>query len=386
MRKIADGKLNFYFKILFMYNPFRRFFLIILISWSCNKSNHIINTIEPKHINIRDYGAIGNGISDDTHAFNLAMQKANSSHLPLYIPSGIYKASVLLSFDSLNIIGEKQPNQNLTDGTVILGYINCNNKKNISIINLGIDSRGKLGTQDAALSSGDGIDSVVLHQKFQNISLIGDGYMSYKHGILCQTGREITIKNIVISLFYHGIAIRSSNVVIDSVKAISCGFTSIVVKSAETFNAHTENVSINHVTITGNPNDSYSRGGLILVQSYENLSRTNNVHIQNVTSANGGVACIAVQQVKGVVEDVMINDCFSENQGDINLRACYDVDGGSNITFSNCTANNSLGFGFRSFGNVSNVRVVNSFEKKSQAGSWTGIFKYLKLNGIEIIK
>ncbi|MEY3079953.1 MAG: Pectate lyase superfamily protein, partial [Bacteroidota bacterium] len=158
-----------------MYNSFRRFILIIFISWSCNKSNHFINTNQPQHINIKDYGAIGDGISDDTQAFNLGMQKANSSHLPLYIPSGIYKASVLLSFDSLNIIGEKQPDQNLTYGTIILGYINCNNKKNISIINLGIDSRGKLGTQDAALSSGDGIDSVVLHQKFQNISLIGDG-------------------------------------------------------------------------------------------------------------------------------------------------------------------------------------------------------------------
>ena len=90
-----------------MYNSFRRFILIIFISWSCNKSNHFINTNQPQHINIKDYGAIGDGISDDTQAFNLGMQKANSSHLPLYIPSGIYKASVLLSFDSLNIIGEK---------------------------------------------------------------------------------------------------------------------------------------------------------------------------------------------------------------------------------------------------------------------------------------
>lgn len=369
-----------------MFKSFPCILIIMVISFSCNKSNNIINANGAQHINIKDFGAIGNGISDDTQAFNLAMQKANSSHLPLYIPSGIYKAAVLLAFDSLNIIGEKQPSQNLTDGTIILGYINCNNKKNVSIINLGIDSRGQLGKQDAALSSGDGIDSVVLNQKFQNISLIGDGFMSYKHGILCQTGREIIIKNIVISFFYHGIAIRSSNVVIDSVKAISCGFTSIVVKSAETFNSHTENVSINHVTINGNPNDEYSRGGIILVQSYENLSRTNNIHIQNVTSTNGGVACIAIQQVKGVLEDVIINDCISENQGDINSRACYDVDGGKNITFSNCTANNSLGWGFRSLGNVSNIKVVNSFEKNSAAGSWTGIFKYLQLNGIEIIK
>lgn len=366
---------------------FRTILLMAIISWSCkNKSNSLIIAIEPQHINVKDYGAIGNGIVDDTQAFNLAMQKANSKHLPVYIPSGIYKAEILLAYDSLNIIGEKQPNQNLSNGTVILGSINCNNKKNVSILNLGIDSRGQLGSRDAALSSGDGIDSVLLHQQFKNISLIGDGYMDYKHGILCQTGRDITIKNIIISFFYHGIAIRSSNVVIDSVNAFSCGFTSIVIKSAETLNAHTENVSVNHVTINGNPNDAYNRGGLVLVQSYENLSRTNNILIQNVNSTNGGVACVAVQQVKGNVDNVMIKDCTSENQGDANTRACFDVDGGTNITFSNCTAKNSLGFGFRSLGNVSNIRVVNCFENNSMGGRWTGNYKYLQLNGIEIIK
>ena len=47
-----------------MYNSFRRFILIIFISWSCNKSNHFINTNQPQHINVKDYGAIGDGISD----------------------------------------------------------------------------------------------------------------------------------------------------------------------------------------------------------------------------------------------------------------------------------------------------------------------------------
>ncbi|MEY3079643.1 MAG: Pectate lyase superfamily protein, partial [Bacteroidota bacterium] len=69
---------------------FRNTLLIFIFAWSCNKSNSFIKTIEIQKINVRDYGAVGNGISDDTQAFNLAMQKANSSHLPLYIPSGIY--------------------------------------------------------------------------------------------------------------------------------------------------------------------------------------------------------------------------------------------------------------------------------------------------------
>jgi hypothetical protein len=275
---------------------------------ACHKSITTITTVNPNYINVKDFGAIGNGSADETTAFNNAMQIAKDQHKPLFIPSGIYKIGLTLLYDSLEIIGEQQPDQNLNGGTIILGYLNCNNKKYLRISNLGIDSRGQLANQDAALSSGNGIDSANLYQQFNHISLIGDGYRSYKHGILCQTGGNSSIKNITVSNFYHGIAIRSNNFNIDSVIAYYCGFTSIVIKSAESFNAHTENVSVNHVNIIGDASDAYSKGGLVLVQSYEDINRTNNILIQNVSSLNGGVACVGVEQVKGIVSNVMVKN------------------------------------------------------------------------------
>lgn len=115
-------------------------------------------------------------------------------------------------------------------------------------------------------------------------------------------------------------------------------------------------------------------------------SQTKNVHIQNVVSNYGGEACVKVQQVQGTVNNVLIQNCFAQNQGDNSIRACYDVDGGSDITFTNCTADNSLGYGFRCTGTFRNVRVQHSIEKKSGVGAWTGSFTYLQLNGVEIIK
>jgi hypothetical protein len=365
----------------------------ILLLGGCSKSTVTIDSpllppiVPPPSINVRNYGATGNGSSDDTKAFNLAMDAADSLHLPVFVPIGFYKVAIVLSHDGLSIIGEQQPGEHLTGGTVIIGKISCNNKRNISITNLGIDPRGQLQAVDAgALISGNGIDSVPLHQKFNQISLIGDGFSGYKHGILCQTGSDISIKNIIVSNFYHGIAIRSSNILVDSIQAISCGFTSVVVKSAETYNSHIYNVSVNHVTISGNPNDAYSRGGLILIQSYEDISKTENILVQNINSTNGGISCVAVEQAKGIVDNVTISNCTSQGQGDANTRACYDVIGGSNITFSNCSAVNSLGFGYRSTGAVHNIRVVNSNERNSGIGPWTGTFTYLQLNGIEIVK
>ena len=195
------------------------FFLLLFIG-GCSKNTTSKNT-NATYVNVKDCGAIGNGIIDDTHSFDLAMDKADSLHIPVFAPNGVYKVNLVVSHDNLMIMGEQQPGEFLTEGTVLLGKINCHNKKNISIVNLGIDSRNQFGSDDAAaLYSGDGADSLVLNQTFQNISIIGDGYLSYKHGILCQTGSGITIKYITVSFFYHGIAIRASNVTIDTLMRV----------------------------------------------------------------------------------------------------------------------------------------------------------------------
>jgi hypothetical protein len=362
--------------------------LILLLVCGCRKTESRINPIDlSKVVNVMDYGAVGNGIANDTKAFEMAMDKAFQLKQQVYIPNGIFKARVTLSHDGLEMIGETQPDEQMRNGSVILGMIDCDSKKNISISNLGVDSRNQLdSTDEAAITSGESHDSTALNQQFTNLSIIGDGYLAFKHGMLCQAGSGINIKNVTVSFFYHGIAIRSSNVTVDSVYANYCGFTSIVVKSFRGFNATTENVSINHVTIKGDRNSLNNRGGTILVQSYDDAAKTNNVNIQNVQSVYGGVACVLVEQLKGIVSNVTVKNCVSENQGDDKTRACYDIYGGSNITFSNCTANNSLGYGFRLTNNASNVKVVNCFEKNSSAGAWIGKFTYLQLNGQEIIK
>lgn len=368
------------------------YILALMIGFSCRKSEppqaYPLIQARVSDINVKDYGAIGDGLTDDNQAFINAMRKADSLHARIFIPIGRYLVNLKLTHDNLSVTGEQQSSDDFNTGTVIIGSINCNQKKNISISNLGIDARGRLKpTDDAALQSGTDADSVRLNQSFSHISLIGDGYFDYKHGILCHSGSGITIKNIRVFNFYHGIAIRSSQVRVDSVYANSCGFTSVVVKSAERLNAHTESVTVDHITISGNSLTPHTRGGMIMVMSADSFSRTNDITISNVNSIYGGHSCIAIQEVKGVLENVTVKNCTSDTQGDDSTRACYDIMGGRNISLTNCSSLNARGYGFRSTASPgNNIKVSNSFESKSGIGSWIGTFSYLQLNGREIIK
>lgn len=362
-------------------------FCLCLVLLSCRKEQEADTfnlLLLQQVVNVMEQGARADGISDDSPAFEKAMVLADSLKLPVLVPAGKYKADIRIAYDGIQLVGQAQPGWNFSQGTIIIGTINCNNKKHVEIRNLGIDGRN-IKTA-AALTSGDGIDSVELNQKFDHISLVGSGYHAYNHGILCQTGRNIYLSNIIVKDFYHGIAIRSGEVVIDSVEAISCGFTSIIIKSAENKNRYTRNVTIKNVIVSGNPNNPFQRGGTILVQSYDDNSITENIYIGKVKSKDAGVSAIAVDERKGKVRNVLLEDCQGVNQGDVSERACFDIQGGSNISLKNCTSSQARGTGFRCSGAAERVRVEQGYESGSGVSPWSGNFSYLQLNGQEIIK
>ena len=249
---------------------------------------------------------------------------------------------------------------------------------------MGIDARNS--QSPAALTSGDGSDSADLYQNFSNISLLGGGYQVFNHGILCQTGRHITLRKILVKNFYHGIALRSSEVRADSIEAISCGFTSIIIKAAEGKNSRTRNIVISNVKISGNPDNPFERGGMILAQSVENESIIENIELNRISSRFSGVSTITIDQIKGEVKKVKILDCNAAYQGHDAGTACYDIKGGTDILFSNCSSIQARGTGFRCTGSTQRVRAEQCYESGSGIRAWWGNFSYLQLNGVEIIK
>ena len=363
------------------------YLFFLLVAFGCKKEQAEEFYVLPplgEGVDVMQTGAVANGIQDDTPAFEKAMQLADSLHVPVIIPAGMYRATIRIPYDNITLSGQLQPSASFRFGTRIIGSINCNNKKNITLQHLGVDNSQQKAV--AAVIAGDGVDSIPLHHQYKNITIIGGGYADYTHGILCQTGGDISLHRILVKNCYHGIAIRSSNITLDSIEAISCGFTSIIIKSADSKNAVTRNVSIDQVTISGNSSNPYERGGMILVQSFADNSLTENIEISNVNSTNGGIAAVSIDQNKGKIQQVKVYNCIASRQGDISDRACYEVNGGNQILFNNCSSSQARGTAFRCGGNATRVRVEQSFENGSGAAAWQGNFSYLQLNGIEIIK
>lgn len=362
-------------------------FCLCIVLLSCRKEQEAetFNLLPLQQgVNVLEQGAKGDGISDDGPAFEKAMALANSHKLPVVIPAGKYKADIRIAYDGIELVGQGQPTSTFKHGTIIIGSINCNNKKNIKIQHLGIDA--SKAQVSAALSSGDGEDSVDLNHQYLHVSLMGGGYQKFNHGILCQTGRRIKIQSILVKNFYHGIALRSGVISLDSIKAISCGFTSIIIKSAEGKNAITSDITVNNVIISGNPDNPYERGGMILIQSFDKNCVTEKIEINRISSRFGGVASLSIDQSQGTIRHVKIKDFNSSNQGHDSGTACYDINGGSDILLSNCSSYQARGTGFRCSGAAERVRVEQCYESGSGVRPWWGNFSYLQLNGQEIIK
>ena len=84
-----------------------------------------------KYVNIKEYGVIGDGITDDTEKMQIAINDAINKKLHLYIPSGSYVISKTLEF---NYVSEQWENYNNsfkflgdnTTNTFLLSKINNN--------------------------------------------------------------------------------------------------------------------------------------------------------------------------------------------------------------------------------------------------------------------
>ena len=363
--------------------------IVVTLIVSCSKtdntkSNEDAFIMPTKYISVKNFGGVGDGKSDETAAFAKAQDYAYTNKVALLIPNGYYKINLELKYDSLYIFGENKPvtrSDSLVNGAVIIGTINSKNKKSIHIENLGVWS------QSDAIITGDELGSKPLNQKYANLELLGTGYFGYKHGLLCQSGSSINIQNITVTRFFHGIAIRASDVNIKNLIANKCGFTSIVVKSAMGGNEMAQNVKIEDVIINGDSTDIYSRGGAILVQSYDDNCNTKNITINNVKSYHGGVGTILIEQRKGRVDSVNINNCFSYKAGDNPIRASFDVMGAaSNIIFNNCTSEFSNAIGYRTNKDAINIRVIKSYESGSKIAAYEGPFKFLELNNKILIQ
>ncbi len=121
-------------------------------------------------INIKKYGAFGDGVHDDAATFQKAINDCARDHLTLYIPRGTYliKSQLTIS-DNFNIEGESKELSILKVAGVEGAAINIVSNSRMNIYNLSIQSAG----QDEALDYG-----IKIQRKGENIY---PGFMEFQN-------------------------------------------------------------------------------------------------------------------------------------------------------------------------------------------------------------
>jgi Pectate lyase superfamily protein/Right handed beta helix region len=96
-------------------------------------------------INVKDYGAIGDGTTDDSGAINLSIIKASAvaeSNKTVLIPSGRYKISAainIINTSGLNIIGQGKDATKIFCSSAFT-MVNCYISKNLELSNIGFEA------------------------------------------------------------------------------------------------------------------------------------------------------------------------------------------------------------------------------------------------------
>lgn len=312
-----------------------------------------------------------------------AAMAAATAGTTILIANGTYTEDVTFSQANISLIGSGQPyfdGTNLIGGTIIKGRINCAGKRGAKVKNLGVDVRSTAQV-DAVTADAATVGTAAIYQEFESLILIGKGPVGANqgHGILCSTGGGNTIRNCKFYYWFHGVALRCSNSIVSDCYFFNCLSDSVIVKG-DTGSGDAWNNTISNLVIDGDGSNAFTRAGPVRIQNVHASTTTRWITVSNVTVKNSGEGAILIQQIAGFCASMMISNVVSYNNGDAAIRADFDVDGATDVHFSNCmSASRAAGWGFRTQNGADRIRAMNCSSDFTGAGRVTGVYDYLDL-------
>tara|TARA_R110000772_G_scaffold202934_2_gene313183 strand:- start:1 stop:1452 length:1452 start_codon:yes stop_codon:yes gene_type:complete len=353
------------------------------------------NMIEGAQVNVLDYGAVGDGVTDDSSAIQLALNQQGN----IYFPDGTYIVKTTLTvksntclFGSKNATIDGSTPTSITNATIF----NIVEKEDVTVRGLSFiydtdvatacsmftfDGSDRIRIYDNTFTSEDGSTAgntaavrirETVSKGSNDVVISGNYFEGPRLLILTQGGSGQIVKDVIISnnTFSQNSDIAENPNFLDGAVKIDLG-TDNVVFSGNTCdgNNKTEGFlqveeTINNVTVTGNVINNCLGYG-IFIYGGQTLSPVNNVTIIGNVLSNAGIY-VADLGTSSAGEIIISNNVVDGTQ---NLTSGPTVSGidcqfgtVANIVISNNIIKNPTGYGIiNRYGNVviSNNNIIN---------------------------
>lgn len=257
-------------------------------------------------VNVKHYGAVGDGVTDDTAAIQAAIAAAGGK--PILFPVGNYKWTGAEVTSNVCIIGEKIPKistdvTKLENGSIITGSFVLRGE-NVTLKEIGVDH----GSAAFEATAGDALK--ISAQTFNgggvvyldNVVGLGND-VTVSHAILVEGYNNVFADHITGSTALYAVALKSNNVHAGTVNCINSG-TLCIIKSDDTFGTST-NVKIDNIIGDGN---GISAHGLRILADSEDVD---NIVVSNAFVKNSARA-LTVEAASTFKSEISIDNLISD--------------------------------------------------------------------------
>jgi hypothetical protein len=326
-------------------------------------------TVENKlqeSVSVKDFGAVGDGVTDDSTAIRNAINYASningaaaSEQRELWFPTGEYiYDGVEITNDEVCIRGERRPNVNsgltgLESGSIIKGSFHLSGE-NPQIRNIGIDVYNDTTADGLFLNTylgSTGGESCII----EDVIVVASPSATAGHATGVEGHANVYINNVEAYGGLYNMALKVENASVNGFNGYSAVIDGLIIKS-ETGAGTTNNINVSNINISG----SASTDNLIRIMSY-----------------NANADSISISGFNGSAGDVgILLDNNTATATAINYASISNVNLEEQITHG-IYAKGTNGALYQL--NLSNISVANASGRIAEFETTTN---YLSINGI----
>ena len=321
---------------------------------------------------VEDFGAIGNGATDDSAAF-LAMAAATGGSIRFRVKAYLINQLTLPDYTTVKIIGSCMPSKNLAltqliDGSILIGGI-ASRSTYLHLEKFGLDNgsaRALVGIPDGGVFNaltGANAASVFV----DSVSVMGPTAAGTTHGLLLQGHESGKVNNVYCASHQYGLVIKGRNMQITNVDGDDCRTALLYPKSdVPAFAASVGDATANKFNISGvSHRAAISNTTAAAVYLHASTAAFAEANVVNVFQDYG--ECALKIQGGGLISDQTISGVNASNISA--TRSTYTVMANgytydwslNNITANNNSTGRAIYSDTNAFGwNVNGVKIVVS--------------------------